>query len=354
MGFEALNTALLLYSCLVTVIFDSPWVPSVSCGTSKVSNIWFGLCSDAKTVWSAFFCVWLTGEYRRVCSLRESARNEAKALLLHQMNTLFFCAEHKRTRVEELFWFVLFHSMDFSLFCITAISLVNIDVFHLGYFGLSLLYMRCRRDFLRGKLKRLWWIIVVYNFCVIATVVAYQAPWSALVPAANSLDSPCSPEHVLGLYRITDLGRRLSGSKMEALPRRCDLLRGHRPARPASHQGLPIPGSRAPAEKHRAVQEMEDNYVQWKEQEVKRALVSREHLRARKKRVEWLKRGLLNSKRGSVDVKLGNDKYFSSIKTPGEPLSESLESMHLEDSWSCCTLTCESPSFPCFPRASTR
>ena len=100
---------------------------------------------------------------------------------------------------------VLFHSMDFSLFCITAISLVNIDVFHLGYFGLSLLYMRCRRDFLRGKLKRLWWVIVVYNFCVIATVVAYQAPWSALVPAATSLDSPCSPEHVLGLAVVARL-----------------------------------------------------------------------------------------------------------------------------------------------------
>lgn len=347
-GFEALNTALLLYSCLVTVIFDSPWVPSVSCGTSKVSNIWYGLCSDAKTVWSAFFCVWLTGEYRRVCSLRESARNEAKALLLHQMNTLFFCAEHKRTRVEKLFWFVLFHSMDFSLFCITAISLVNIDVFHLGYFGLSLLYMRCRRDFLRGKLKRLWWVIVVYNFCVIATVVAYQAPWSALVPAANSLDSPCSPEHVLGLYRITDLGRQAFRVQNGGLALDvaiffvviAQLALLHTKA----FQSLVLAHQR---EKHRAVQEMEDNYQLWREQEVKRALVSREHLRARKKRVEWLKRGLLNSKRGSVDVKLGNDKYFSSIKTPGEPLSESLESMHLEDSMEpLYPFTCESPKFP--------
>ena len=53
-----------------------------------------------------------------------------------------------------------------------------------------------------------------------------------------------------------------------------------------------------------------------REQQVFSALKARKHLRLRKHRVEWLKRGLLQSKHGSVDTNLGrSDQYFNSMRS---------------------------------------
>ncbi|UPQ97876.1 Piezo non-specific cation channel protein [Chloropicon primus] len=346
--FDSINTALLVYACLVRVILESPWVRAPPCTSHDEMNAWLGFCSDIEMTWVTFFCAWLMREYRRSCSVKNARKNEVKAQLLYQMNSLFFSAEPRRTGIESVLRFLLFHSLDFSMFCIAWISLVNIDVLHLGYFGLSLLYMRCRMGFWQGRAKRLWWIIVIYNFCAISMIVAYQMPWESLVKVAGP-ESSCSARHVLGVYRISNFWQQAfrvqNGGLMLDVTIFFIVGTQHSILHTKAFHSLVVAFQREKEKKGRSI---EENFFARKEAQVDIALKARKHLKARKQRVEWLKRGLLNSKRGSVDVKLGNDKYFSNIKTPGEHLSDSMEESPLLSHGSIEPLnpfTCESPKF---------
>lgn len=77
------------------------------------------------------------------------------------MRSLFFRVEDGtqgggKSRLENFLRFLLFHSLDFCLALIALISFINIDVFHLGYFGLAGIYMRCRGHFWQGEYKVSW------------------------------------------------------------------------------------------------------------------------------------------------------------------------------------------------------
>jgi hypothetical protein len=320
--FSVFNSTLLLAVVTYGMVTDSPWVDlGVSCSSKDALNRWIGLCSNGEMVWSIFLTALLSIEYEKatVAPRNDYSKNAMKANLLIQMNELFFLpsSDEKKTWIEASFRFMLRHSLDFALALITLISLINIDVLHLGYFGLSLVYMRCRGHFWQGRLKSLWWIIILYNILVIFAIVAYQAPWKMIFGGkAVEGEATCSVQHVLGVYLIQNFWEQAfqvhsrDGGLMYDIIIFAIVYFQKLIFHTKAFHCLVVAYQR---EKDNQYHEIEERDQVWREQQVAKALRAREHTSARKLRVEWLKGGLLKSKQGSVDANLCNDQYFNSI-----------------------------------------
>ena len=163
--------------------------------------------------------------------------------------------------------------------------------------------------------QNLWWIILIYNFCVISAIVVYQAPWDAILHrGVTASGGECSAQQVLGVYLITSFWDQAFEIKSSDGGLVFDLLifvLVHLEWGLLHTEAFRALVAAIQREKKAEVSDIEERNRRWKEEQISAALKARSHLRSRKQRVERLKRGLINSKHGSVDTKLGTDAEYS-------------------------------------------
>ena len=326
------NIAILIYAYFANLMLLNPWwADDKACADPKAASkeFWLGMCVTADVLWSCFFCAWSAIAYVRVLYHAPSLKEDVariEAIFMGKVGTLFFRdtvsdAEYSHgpgdTMLEAVGRFVIVHSLDITLALIVLIAFINIDIFHLGYFGIALFYMRCRDQFWKGK-SRLWIAIMVYNFLVILAITLYQGPWQALLGfRIVDGEEACSAQHLLGIYKITSIfaqAFKMQSSDGGLMFDCLMFLAVNVQYLIFQSQAFYWLMSMMQKQRMQMTLDFEHKNRAWREQQVMNALRARQQKQTRLNRVEWLKKGLKHSQHGSVDANLDKLNIFDSIR----------------------------------------
>ena len=121
-------------------------------------------------------------------------------------------AQQRQWRWHDRMRYVIYRkSLDFLLIAVVALCTMDNDIIHAGYLALALFFFRSRIS-LRSKRNSLFVWLPLYNFAVMATVIAYQAPFEDIWDLPLDDGTSCTLAHVLGLYKLRGSGSSSSSS----------------------------------------------------------------------------------------------------------------------------------------------
>lgn len=114
---------------------------------------------------------------------------------------LEYSAQHRWKWHDWIRYTVYRRSLDFLLVAVVALCTLDNDIIHAGYLALALFFFRSRVA-LRARRNSLFAWLPLYNFAVMAIVLAYQAPFEDVWDWPLDDGTSCTLAHLLGLYKL--------------------------------------------------------------------------------------------------------------------------------------------------------
>jgi hypothetical protein len=114
---------------------------------------------------------------------------------------LEFEAQHQWKFHDWIRYTVYRRSLDILLVAVVALCTLDNDIIHAGYLALALFFFRSRVK-LRVRRNSLFAWLPLYNFAVMAIVLAYQAPFEDVWDWPLDDGTSCTLAHLLGLYKL--------------------------------------------------------------------------------------------------------------------------------------------------------
>lgn len=114
---------------------------------------------------------------------------------------LRYSAQHQWKWHDWVRYTVYRRSLDILLVVVVALCTLDNDIIHAGYLALGLFFFRSRVK-LRARRNSLFAWLPLYNFVVMAIVLAYQAPFADVWDWPLDDGTSCTLAHLLGLYKL--------------------------------------------------------------------------------------------------------------------------------------------------------
>lgn len=119
----------------------------------------------------------------------------------HLWAPLRYSAQHQWKWHDWVRYTVYRRSLDILLVVVVALCTLDNDIIHAGYLALALFFFRSRVK-LRARRNSLFAWLPLYNFAVMAIVLAYQAPFEDVWDWPLDDGTSCTLAHLLGLYKL--------------------------------------------------------------------------------------------------------------------------------------------------------
>lgn len=184
---------------------------SLTCGRGSSHSHTIGMSEDSTLVLP------LLNNDARISTSSPLPENESPFFISpyesHLWAPLKYSAQHHWKWHDWARYTVYRRSLDILLVAVVALCTLDNDIIHAGYLALALFFFRSRVN-LRARRNSLFAWLPLYNFAVMAIVLAYQAPFEDVWDWPLDDGTSCTLAHLLGLYKL----RRSSSAPLSTSP----------------------------------------------------------------------------------------------------------------------------------------